>query len=102
MPAAGVRRPAVSICCNCAGRMAFAVPAVGAERVRRLEPLPCRDCRHQTSVTAKTIFSGHAHFSTVVVSSNVVDDQSEERCQCAGVTTSARVEYLRNGLDVAA
>jgi hypothetical protein len=50
----------VSICCNCAGRMAFAVPAVGAERVRRLEPLPCRDCRHQTSVTAKTIFSGRA------------------------------------------
>ncbi len=37
----GVRRPAESICWNCAGRMAFAVRAVGAERVRRLGRYCC-------------------------------------------------------------
>jgi hypothetical protein len=36
MFASGVRRPAESIYWNCAGRMGFAVRAVGAERVRRL------------------------------------------------------------------
>src|SRR5664280_1794599 len=57
MSASGVRRPAESICCNCVGRMAFVVHAAGAERVRRLERYCCaRDCRHQTSVTAGTIF----------------------------------------------
>ena len=37
----GVRRPAESICWNCAGRMAVAVRAVGAERVRRLGRYCC-------------------------------------------------------------
>jgi hypothetical protein len=41
MPASGVRRPAESICCNCAGRMDFAVRAVGAERVRQFERYCC-------------------------------------------------------------
>ena len=41
MAASGVKGPAESICCNCAGRMAFAVRAVGAERVRLLGVYCC-------------------------------------------------------------
>src|SRR2546426_12645879 len=58
MSASGVRRPAESICCNCAGRMAFAVRAVGAERVRRLGRYCCGvvTVDIKPRVTAGTIF----------------------------------------------
>jgi hypothetical protein len=41
MSASTVRRLAENIWCNCAGQMAFAVRAVGAERVRQLERYCC-------------------------------------------------------------
>jgi len=73
-PLSGVRRPAREYLCNCVGRMAFRCPRCGCERVRRFRAvlLRCRDCRHQTSVTGGDDFSGHPHFSAVVVSSHMV------------------------------
>ena len=39
-------------------------------------------------------FSGHPHFSAVVVSSHMVGGQSEELCQRVGAATSAGSEEL--------
>jgi hypothetical protein len=93
MSASRVRRPAGSICCNCVGRMAFVVHAAGAERVRRLERCCCAVVTSNLGDGGDD-FSGHPHFSAVVVSSHMVGGQSEERCQRVGAATSAGSEEL--------
>jgi len=57
MSASGVRRPAESICCTAlAGWLSLSTLRVPREFAVRAVLLRCRDCRHQTSVTAGTIF----------------------------------------------
>jgi len=47
-------------------------------------------------------FSGHSDAFGALVRRDVVGDDSEERGQCVGTTTSAGPEELRDGVDVAA
>ena len=56
--------------------------------------LRCRDCRHQTSVTAGTIFQDTRTSLRLWFSSHMVGGQSEELCQRVGAATSAGSEEL--------
>ena len=95
MSASGVRKPAESICCNCAGRMAFAVRAVGAGESSpvRTVLLRCRECRHQTSVTAGTIFQD-TRTSLRLWFQAMWWVRREERSQRVGSATRAGSEEL--------
>src|SRR5437899_11487732 len=54
--------------------------------------LRCRECRHQTSVTARTIFQDTR--TSLRVSSHVVGDDPEERGQCVGTATDTGTEKV--------
>ena len=66
--------------------MAFAVRAVGAREFAGKDGTVALSCLSTSDLgDCGDDLSGHPHFSAIVVSSNVVDDQSEERCSALGL-----------------
>ena len=56
--------------------------------------LRCRDCRHQTSVIAGTIFQDTRTSLRLWFSSHVVGDHPEERVQRVGTATSPGTQEI--------
>jgi len=70
------------------------VDAFGAVAVRRVRTPGLGDGRND--------FPGHAHPADRLVSSDVVGDHTEERCECLGVAAGFGVGKLPNRLGLAA
>ena len=58
----------------------------------------CSSCARQTSVTAGTLFEGHARTPTPVVPSDVVFHEPETRGECPGAATHPGSGKLPDGL----
>jgi hypothetical protein len=85
-----LRWPEGFVCPRCAGQSAWE-----ASRGR----LVCRSCRHQTSVTAGTVFQDTRN---TVVSGHLAGHESEERGQRCWSSTSLGLTELPNRVDLVA